>query len=48
MLESVFSGLYSSGSITLGQFCRYEGKEYAFGSLTLTGGNTVELVLMRP
>lgn len=54
--DSVFSGAYrnnecyvtGSGSITLGQFCRYEGKEYAFGSLTLTGGNTVELVLMRP
>ena len=54
--DSVFSGAYrnsecyvtGSGSITLGQFCRYEGKEYAFGSLTLTDGNTVELVLMRP
>lgn len=54
--DSVFSGAYrnnecyvtGSDSITLGQFCRYEGKEYAFGSLTLTDGNTVELVLMRP
>ncbi len=54
--DSVLSGVYrnnecyvaGSGSIILGQFCRYEGKEYAFGSLTLTGGNTVELVLMRP
>ena len=54
--DSVFSGAYrngecyvtGSGSITLGQFCRYEGKEYAFGSLTLTDGNTVELVLLRP
>lgn len=35
------------GSIILGQFCRYEGKEYAFGSLTLTAGIQVELVLMR-
>ena len=54
--DSVFSGAYrnnecyvtGSDSITLGQFCRYEGKEYAFGSLTLTDGNTVDLVLMRP
>ena len=54
--DSVFSGAYrnnecyvtGSDSITLGQFCRYEGKEYAFGSLTLTDGNAVELVLMRP
>lgn len=54
--DSVFSGAYrnnecyvtGSDSITLGQFCRYEGKEYAFGSLTLTDGNTVEMVLMRP
>ena len=54
--DSVFSGAYrnsecyvtGTGSITLGQFCRYEEKEYAFGSLTLTDGNTVELVLMRP
>ena len=54
--DSVFSGAYrnnecyvtGSDSITLGQFCRYEGKEYAFGSLTLTDGNTVELVLLRP
>ena len=54
--DSVFSGAYrnsecyvtGTGSITLGQFCRYEGKEYAFGSLTLTDGNTVELVLLRP
>ena len=54
--DSVLSGVYrnnecyvaGSGSIILGQFCRYEGKEYAFGSLTLTDGNTVELVLMRP
>lgn len=54
--DSVFSGAYrnsecyvtGSGSITLGQFCRYEGKEYAFGSLTLTDGNTVEMVLLRP
>ena len=54
--DSVFSGTYrnnecyvtGSGSITLGQFCRCEGQEYAFGSLALTDGNTVELVLMRP
>lgn len=54
--DSVFSGAYrnnecyvtGSGSITLGQFCRYEGKEYAFGTLTLPDGNGVELVLMRP
>lgn len=54
--DSVLSGVYrnnecyvaGSGSIILGQFCRYEGKEYAFGSLTLTDGNTVEMVLMRP
>ena len=54
--DSVFSGTYrnnecyvtGSSSITLRQFCRYEGKEYAFGSLTLTDGNTVEMVLMRP
>lgn len=54
--DSVLSGVYrnnecyvaGSGSIILGKFCRYEGKEYAFGSLTLTDGNTVELVLMRP
>lgn len=54
--DSVLSGVYrnnecyvaGSGSIILGQFCRYEGKEYAFGSLTLTDGNTVELVLLRP
>lgn len=54
--DSVFSGAYrssecyvtGSGSITLGQFCRYQGKEYAFGTLTLPDGNGVELVLMRP
>lgn len=54
--DSVFSGAYrnnecyvtGSDSITLGQFCRYEGKEYAFGTLTLPDGNGVELVLMRP
>lgn len=54
--DSVFSGAYrnnecyvtGSDSIILGKFCRYEGKEYAFGSLTLTDGNTVELVLLRP
>ena len=54
--DSVLSGVYrnnecyvaGSGSIILGKFCRYEGKEYAFGSLTLTDGNTVELVLLRP
>ena len=54
--DSVFSGAYrnnecyvtGSDSITLGQFCRYEGKEYAFGTLTLPDGNGVESVLMRP
>lgn len=54
--DSVFSGAYrngayyvtGSGNITLGQFCRYREKEYAFGTLTLPDGNGVELVLMRP
>ena len=54
--DSVFSGAYrnnecyvtGSDSITLGQFCRYEGKESGFGTLPLPEGNGVDLVLMRP